>query len=595
MSIQQCVIRCIQENIDKYLNKEAEINRMIGKGGLGYHCDRGINGGKVKMVIDDIEVDIDTNEEVDFENEVKKIEETKELLREQLKNKISIDDDIYKDIENVEEVMKLLELSRGELLDKINSESPIEKIDKLNKILEVIPLGDTIDDFLKAKDRENNIIDNFFKNNKVSTMSEYKFKTIHNLQSRDDIIESINQVNEFEKEIKGDSGTYTKMKLKYLENDRKKYYEYMDKLYEEQNKRDNTIIGVNIPHFIKDGNEWVKNPKYPDDATFVNKLFDYGINEYISNKGANYAEAYRRKQEYEEIQSKKANEEEKRKKKNEKDRLRRQKKNEEAEAEAKRKRDAEEFRIKYPDTKDIPNLIQTIRGIDDITEHWELVDNTTPNGIKNIISSKGTLNRNNIDKLIDYVGGRHLRGGEAFEYVVQMLENKVKTLTDDKSTLTNSLFNPKYINSERAKSLPYDFYQDGTDIEVKNYVDYPEKELNKGIPLQVSKFGSREFTPLFTKEGGKVKLYNIIDNENGDFVNSNNDKNLLVLFNTPKGIYSYNPLSNIGDIEFIDAGTSKPNGKGKKLYKINLKFNTQEFLGKPCYIIPNNKLNKNPI
>ena len=114
----------------------------------------------------------------------------------------------------------------------------------------------------------------------------------------------------------------------------------------------------------------------------------------------------------------------------------------------------------------------------------------------------------------------------------------------DRRGIINNVDNPSlqvqahgYSYSLAEASL-YDFSTPTHDIEVKYYTEINSLD-DVAIPLEKF-FGNKHFTPYFRVVNGEVKLFNVWCDEINDWVNKENDKEVLFVIMTSKGIVTYN-------------------------------------------------------
>ncbi len=78
------------------------------------------------------------------------------------------------------------------------------------------------------------------------------------------------------------------------------------------------------------------------------------------------------------------------------------------------------------------------------------------------------------------------------------------------------------------------------DIELKMYdssqASYSSRD--KDIPLQLTKFGNNFYTPYFTLVNGEMKLYNVWDIKNKQWINDTFNKDLYVLYYLRDGLFT---------------------------------------------------------
>ena len=200
------------------------------------------------------------------------------------------------------------------------------------------------------------------------------------------------------------------------------------------------------------------------------------------------------------------------------------------------------------------------------------------------------------------------QSGIIFEEVVlnyEYINNMVKEMTGDNSDLINNNTNPnlnRMVNfnggqKKLSEFYIYDLSQEKNEIELK-YYDTDKFRIyggnnNKGVPLQVSKFGNYNFHPLFKEdESGNLKLYNINENTTNVYINKNFMKDVYILYKLADGIYSYH----LNADENHKRKSEGIDTDGKEIYSIEPSYKIYDVIEgvkiTPTIYIPISKLKK---
>ena len=135
------------------------------------------------------------------------------------------------------------------------------------------------------------------------------------------------------------------------------------------------------------------------------------------------------------------------------------------------------------------------------------------------------------------------------DIVVLSTTGEVLSLYDKKGirnydTASNLQSNAKNEDYLLADASLYDLCTDAFDIEIKYYVSTPKvygtANINDVyIPLEKF-YGNKHFVPYFRLIDGRVKLYNVWCEDTKAWINEKDDKEILFLIMTDKGLVVYN-------------------------------------------------------
>jgi len=146
------------------------------------------------------------------------------------------------------------------------------------------------------------------------------------------------------------------------------------------------------------------------------------------------------------------------------------------------------------------------------------------------------------------VASKGIAYGKAFEKVIEDLSNAIMYTLGLSFFRGEKIENNENIHSTHPKRqfMVYDMSTPTAEIELKYYNSnkyrVTDEDINNDgyIGLQATKFfGNPSFTPLFVIDGEEVKLYNVWDNEKQEWLNKDNNKDVIALWATQDGIYKY--------------------------------------------------------